>query len=65
MFVRLVNVSGRDGIRLMPFGNSYRFDGQLSNELIDAFRETLKSLWREQAWMDLPKLYFRGFDEVF
>jgi hypothetical protein len=49
----------------MPFGNSYRFDGQLSDELIDAFREMLKSFRREQAWMDLPKLYFRGFDEVF
>jgi hypothetical protein len=33
-------------------------------KLIDAFRETLKSFWREQAWMDLPKLYFCGFDDA-
>lgn len=48
----------------MPFGNFYRFDGQISDELIDAFGETLKSFWREQARMDLPKLYFCGFDDV-
>ena len=47
----------------MPFGNSYRFDGQVSNELIDAFGETLKSLRRKQAWIDLPEFYFCGFDD--
>jgi len=48
----------------MPLRNLHGFNGQLSDILVDALCETLKSLWREHTWMNLPKFYFRGFDNA-